>query len=109
MAAWCGPACDGAGSRGGKPVAPSPPVSISLGGETHRGAVSVAVQLGGVEGGQEWQPGEGEACGRVGACRGGIPRVSPAPGGAWMCPESVGDGTRVGVEYLLHHIMGWEQ
>ena len=109
VAAWCGPARDGAGSRGGKPVAPSPPVSVSPGGETHRGAVGAAARTGGVEGGREWRPGEGEARGGVGARGGGIPRVSSAPGGAWMRPESVGDGAGAGAEYLLHHIMGWEQ
>ena len=31
----------------------------------------------------------------------GLPRVA--------APESIGDGTGAGVEYLLHHIMGWEQ
>ena len=36
VAAWCGPAHDGAGSRGGEPVAPSPPVSVSPGGETQK-------------------------------------------------------------------------
>ena len=95
--------------RGGKLVALSPPVSISPGGETHRGAVGAATQMGGVKGGWEWWPGEGEVRGGVGACGGGIPRVFLAPEGVWTCRESIGDGARVGVEYLLHHIMGWEQ
>ena len=39
----------------------------------------------------------------------GNPCVSSAPGGAWTCPESIGDSTGAGVKNLLHHTMGWEQ
>ena len=68
-------------------MAPSPPVSVFLGGETHRGAVGAAARPGGIEGGWEWRPGEGDGHGGLGHAEVGSP-ASPWLLGARVCAPS---------------------